>query len=169
MKRIFLTLAAVVALLALAFVPLRRSRTELSQHKDTVLECRQELDKALSDRMRLLDGGGIGGPDVARAHRQALDAHTLPELLTANARLDAAVARLAPGEHMLHQELIAAHDRIAGAREKYNAALQRYNTMIVLFPNNIAARLFGFKREDAYYPSPSGPSQESLSSPVPQR
>ena len=169
MKRTFLTLAGAAGLLALALLPLKRSRTELSQRKDNVLECRQELDKALADRMKLLDGGGIGGPDVARAHRQALDAHTLPELLTANARLDAAVARLAPGEHMLHQELIAAHDRIAGAREKYNAALQRYNTMIVLFPNNITARLFGFTREDAYYPSPSGTAQESLPSPAPQR
>ena len=30
-------------------------------------------------------------------------------------------------------------------------AIQRYNTDIELFPKNIAASLFGFQREDAYF------------------
>ena len=36
-------------------------------------------------------------------------------------------------------------------RRRYNETVQTYNTDIELFPKNIAASLFGFKREDAYF------------------
>ena len=37
------------------------------------------------------------------------------------------------------------------SRRRYNETVQRYNTSIELFPNNIAASLFGFHRNDAYF------------------
>ena len=36
-------------------------------------------------------------------------------------------------------------------RRKYNEVVQKYNTDIELFPKNIAASMFGFHRNDAYF------------------
>jgi LemA protein len=51
----------------------------------------------------------------------------------------------------LQDELAGTENRIAQERRKYNEAVQRYNTNIDLFPKNIAAGLFGFSRNDAYF------------------
>ena len=48
-------------------------------------------------------------------------------------------------------DMIPIQNRIAVERRKYNEAVQKYNTNIELFPNNIAASLFGFPRNDAYF------------------
>jgi LemA protein len=34
--------------------------------------------------------------------------------------------------------------------------VQKYNTDIELFPNNIAASMFGFQRNDAYFKTEAG-------------
>lgn len=36
-------------------------------------------------------------------------------------------------------------------RQDYNQAVRKYNTDIALFPSNIAASMFGFYRDDAYF------------------
>ena len=51
----------------------------------------------------------------------------------------------------LQDELAGTENRIAVERRKYNDTVQKYNTSIELFPNNIAASLFGFVRNDAYF------------------
>jgi LemA protein len=51
----------------------------------------------------------------------------------------------------LQDELAGTENRIAVERRKYNEAVQKYNTDIELFPKNIAASMFGFHREDAYF------------------
>ena len=51
----------------------------------------------------------------------------------------------------LQDELAGTENRIAISRRRYNETVQRYNTSIDLFPNNIAASLFGFQRNDAYF------------------
>ena len=56
----------------------------------------------------------------------------------------------------LQDELAGTENRIAVERRKYNETVQRYNTDIELFPKNISASLFGFKREDAYFKADVG-------------
>ena len=51
----------------------------------------------------------------------------------------------------LQDELAGSENRIAVERRKYNETVQRYNTSIDLFPNNIAAGLFGFQRNNDYF------------------
>ena len=51
----------------------------------------------------------------------------------------------------LQDELAGTENRIAVERRKYNETVQKYNTDIELFPNNIAASMFGFQRNDAYF------------------
>ncbi|WP_409202301.1 LemA family protein [Suttonella sp. R2A3] len=45
----------------------------------------------------------------------------------------------------LHEELNSTENRIAFARQHFNDNVTQYNTYSQTFPNNIAAKLFGFK------------------------
>jgi LemA protein len=51
----------------------------------------------------------------------------------------------------LQDELAGTENRIAVSRRDYNEAIRQYNTDVELFPRNIAAALFGFRRDDAYF------------------
>ncbi len=85
------------------------------------------------------------------------------EKIQANSQLDGALSRLLvvvenypqikSNENYLRlqDELSGTENRIAVERRKYNETVQKYNTDIALFPNNIAAGLFNFQRNDAYF------------------
>jgi len=60
------------------------------------------------------------------------------------------------GFRQLQDELAGTENRIAVERRKYNEAVQRYNTDIELFPNNIAASIFGFSKNSAYFTTEPG-------------
>ncbi len=59
----------------------------------------------------------------------------------------------------LQDELAGTENRIAVERRKYNETVQKYNTDIELFPKNIAASIWGFKREDAYFKADAASKQ----------
>jgi LemA protein len=50
----------------------------------------------------------------------------------------------------LQQELSNTEDRIQAARRFYNANVRDLNTKIEVFPSNIVASLFGFRREEFF-------------------
>src|SRR6266850_1787030 len=90
------------------------------------------------------------------------------EKIDANSRLDGALSRLLvvvenypqikSNENFLRlqDELAGSENRIAVERRKYNESVQKYNTDIELFPKNIAASMFGFQRESAYFTADAG-------------
>jgi LemA protein len=100
---------------------------------------------------------------VANARAGLLSARSPQEKIEANGRLDSAIGRLLlvvenypnlkSNENFLRlqDELAGTENRIAVERRKYNEGVQKYNTSIGLFPNNIFASLFGFQRNDAYF------------------
>ena len=51
----------------------------------------------------------------------------------------------------LQDELAGTENRIAVDRTDYNRAIQLYNTDIDIFPRSIAASIFGFHHDDAYF------------------
>ena len=59
----------------------------------------------------------------------------------------------------LQDELAGTENRMAVERRKYNEAVQKYNTTIGLFPNNIVAGMSGFTRNDAYFQTEPGARQ----------
>jgi LemA protein len=51
----------------------------------------------------------------------------------------------------LQDELAGTENRIAVDRRDYNEAIKNYNIGVEQFPKNIAASIFGFHRDDAYF------------------
>ena len=66
---------------------------------------------------------------------------------------------------------LAAADALffVGRRKRYDDDIQDYNTYIGLFPNNIIARIAGYKRNDAYFDaSPAAQAVPQVTFPGPQ-
>ncbi|MBI4055307.1 MAG: LemA family protein [Elusimicrobia bacterium] len=59
----------------------------------------------------------------------------------------------------LQDELSGTENRIAVERRRYNDTVRRYNILVRRFPSNLAARLFGFEKSDAYFQMEEAASQ----------
>jgi len=149
-------------------------RNDLVRERESVTAQWAQVDVALTRRADLIpnlvetvkgyakhEQGAI--QSVADARAALIGARSPQERIEANNRLDTALGRLLvvvenypnlkANENFLRlqDELAGSENRIAVERRKYNESVQKYNTDIELFPNNIAAGLFGFHRNDAYF------------------
>lgn len=51
---------------------------------------------------------------------------------------------------LLQEELSKTEDKIAFSRQFYNDTVQMYNTLVMTFPTNLFAKIFGFKEENFF-------------------
>jgi LemA protein len=101
--------------------------------------------------------------EIANARAALLGAHSKQDEMSANNQLSGAIGRLLIVQERypdlksnenflrLQDELAGTENRIAVDRRDYNLSIQKYNTDVELFPKNIAASLFGFQKDDAYF------------------
>jgi len=174
MKIVAIVLAALVAAGLLMGMKLVGVRNDLVTQREAITAAWSQVDVALQRRADLIPNlvetvKGFAAQErsvidsVTSARAALIGARTPQERIQANAGLDTALARLLvvvenyplirSNENFLRlqDELAGTENRIAVERRKYNETVQKYNTSIALFPNNIAASLFGFPRNDAYF------------------
>ena len=130
---------------------------------ETTLEARAALIRDLAEMVK-----GVAPRATAlfskttEAGLDLLQGRTPKDKIAANERLSAALSRLLVLSEnypalqsdrnfkRLEREIAAAENNIAVERRKYNELLERYNTSLQIFPNNIVSRLAGFKYNGAY-------------------
>jgi LemA protein len=174
MKIALAVLGVIVLLILVLGGSLMGSRNELVTEKNAVEGAWAQVDVALQRRADLIPNlvetvKGFAKQEqtviqsVADARAALGGAKTPAQKIAANGQLDTALSRLLvvvenypnlkSNENFLRlqDELAGTENRMAVERRKYNETVQRYNTDIELFPKNIAASLFGFQRNDAYF------------------
>ncbi|MFN7994260.1 MAG: LemA family protein [Bryobacteraceae bacterium] len=171
--RIGLILVLVVVVLISA-IQYKGIRKDLAAERGEINAAWTQVEAALDERagivpdlVRLADAEVPEESATTRgvsAKREALrTAHGVQPKIDANARLDEAIARLmlcienypkvdrSKPYNAILEQLKEADYHIALARRKYNEAVERYNTRIALFPNNVVASLAHFGKIDAYF------------------
>src|SRR6202162_528389 len=174
MKKGIIVLAVIVLLVLWIGVTFVSHRNEMVRKRETVNAAWSQVDVVLQRRSDLIPNlvETVKGfatheekvfGDIAAARAAMAGGKNPSEKIAANRQLDSALSRLLvvvenypqlrSNENFLRlqDELAGTENRIAVERRKYNETVQRYNTDIALFPNNIAASMFGFPRNDAYF------------------
>lgn len=158
------------------------ARNSMATEKEGIAGAFAQVDVAMQRRSDLIGNlvntvKGIANQEkevftnIANARAAMAGARTPTEKIQANSQIDSALSRLLVVQEnypqlksneqfaRLMDELAGTENRISVERRKYNEAVQRYNTNIVLFPNNIAAGFFGYTREEAYFKTDAGARQ----------
>jgi LemA protein len=178
MKKLLVGLGLLLALFLVVAIFLGGAfisrRNEMVSQKEAIRAAWAQVDNVLQRRADLIPNlvNTVKGyasheqkvfDDIASARAQLAGARTPADRIAANSQLDGALGRLlvvvenypnlkADQQFLkLQDELSGTENRIAVERRRYNEVVQKYNTYIQLFPNNLFASISGFQREDAYF------------------
>lgn len=179
MKGVLITLGVIVVLVLILGGSLMGYRNDLVKEQEAYKAQWQQVDVVLQRRLDLIPNlvetvKGFAKQELAvmtavtDARAAMMGAKTPAGRIAANNQLEGALGRLfvivenypqlKSDENFLRlqDELAGTENRIAIERRKYNEALQEYNVDVQQFPKNIAASMFGFQRDNAYFAADVG-------------
>lgn len=182
MKTVWIVLGVIVLGALMLGSSLMGSRNELVTQREEYKASYQQVDVDLQRRLDLIPNlvetvKGFAKQEqavidsVTKARAAMMGAQSPADRIAANNQLEGALGRLMvvvenypqlkSNENFLRlqDELAGTENRIAVSRRRYNESVQKYNTSIDLFPKNIAASLFGFQRENAYFSAEAAAKQ----------
>jgi len=182
MKTGWIVIGGIVLLALVLGGSLMGSRNELVTEREEYRASFKQVDVDLQRRLDLIPNlvetvKGFAAQEksvlesIANARSAMMGAKTPAERIAGNSQLEGALGRLLvvvenypqlksnENFQRLQDELAGTENRIAVSRKRYNESVQKYNTNIELFPKNIAASLFGFSREDAYFSADAAAKQ----------
>jgi LemA protein len=174
MKGALIAVGVVVLIVLILGGSLMGDRNDLVTEREAIKSSFAQVDNQMQRRADLIPNlvatvKGMASHEqsvidsVTKARAQMAGAQTPADKIAANGQIESALSRLMvvvenypnikanESFQNLQVDLEGAENRISIARRDYNNAVQKYNTDISLFPKNIAASMFGFQREDAYF------------------
>ena len=163
---IFLILAALV-LIAISLynrlVKLRNNREQAFADVDVQLKLRHDLIPQLVEAVKgyMVHERGVL-TEITEARANAMKATTINEKISAETRLSSALEGLKVSVEAypdlkasqnfldLQNEISDVENKIAAARRFFNSATKELNVATELFPSNLIATLFNFRREPMF-------------------
>jgi LemA protein len=159
---IFIIILFVVSLYN-RLVKLRNNREQAFADVDVQLKQRHDLIPQLVDSVKGYMGHERGVlTDITEARTNAMKANTIDEKIAAETKLSAALEGLKVSVEAypdlkasqnfldLQGEISDIENKIAAARRFFNSATRELNVATEIFPSNLVATLFNFKRENMF-------------------
>jgi LemA protein len=160
----FLAIIVLFVLMAVSLynrlVRLRNNREQAFADVDVQLKQRHDLIPQLVDSVKGYMGHERGVlTDITEARTNAMKASTINEKIEAENKLSTALEGLKVSVEaypdlkanqnfmQLQNEIADIENKIAAARRFFNSATKELNVATELFPSNLIATLFNFKRE----------------------
>ncbi len=164
---VILGIALLLVLMAVSvynrLVRLRNNREQAFADIDVQLRQRHDLIPQLVDTVRgYMKHEKDLLTEITAARAGAMNAGTIDEKISAENRLSSALAGLKVSVEAypdlkanqnfmnLQEEISDIENKLAAARRFFNSATKELNTGIEVFPANIIAGMFGFKREQMF-------------------
>jgi LemA protein len=162
----FIILAIIVLLLLIVvslynkLVRLRNNRENAFADIDVQLKQRHDMIPQLVDSVKgYMKHESTVLTEVTNARANAMKAGSINEKIEAEQRLGSALQGLKVAVEAypdlkanqnfmnLQEEIADIENKLAASRRYFNSATKEYNTSVEVFPANILAGMFGFKRE----------------------
>jgi LemA protein len=164
---ILLIIIVVFALLAISLynrlVRLRNNRENAFADIDVQLKQRLDLIPQLVEAVKAyMKHESTVLTDITKARASALEARGIDEKIAADGMLSSALQGLRVAVEaypdlkastnfmQLQEEISDIENKLAAARRFFNSATRELNNAVEVFPSNLVAGMFGFKRESMY-------------------
>jgi LemA protein len=164
---VILAIIVVLALMAVSLynrlVKLRNSREQAFADVDVQLKLRHDLIPALVEAVKGYMGHERGVlTEITEARSNAMKATTINDKIVAETRLSNALEGLKVSVEAypdlkasqnfldLQNEISDVENKIAAARRFFNSTTKELNVATEMFPSNLIATLFNFKREPMF-------------------
>lgn len=177
MKKLLIPIVVIIAIIALIAAMIVPSYNGFVQLEEDVNQSYAQIENQLQRRLDLIPNlvetvKGFANQEqevinsITEARSNLAGANTVQEQANADAELSGALSRLlvvvenypelksSENFQQLSDELAGTENRIAVARQNYNASVTEFNRKARSFPGNMVAGVFGFEQKEYFEADP---------------